>query len=76
MSRELPNRRICKIVIAGPKNYAYLHCDMNGGDVQLTRKIRGFEMTHAASKKLTFNAIFDQVKLQFGFKKEKPRLFY
>jgi len=69
MTREYTDRQIHKIVMAGAKNYAFLHSDQYGGDLKLTRKIRGFEMTDSASKQLTFNAILDQVKKEFFSKK-------
>jgi hypothetical protein len=66
MKRENPKRIILKYVGAGAKNWATIHSDLNGGDIQVTRKIRGFELTRTAAAKLTFEAIVRQVKRQFG----------
>jgi hypothetical protein len=66
MAKENPDRRIQKIVFAGAKNYAYLHSALDGTDIKLTRKIRGFQITESASKKLTFAAILQQVEQQFN----------
>jgi DNA polymerase elongation subunit (family B) len=68
MKRENPHRLIIKFVGAGAKNWATMHSDLNGGDIRITRKIRGFELTRTASEKLTFEAIVRQVKRQFGKK--------
>jgi hypothetical protein len=69
MTREIPNRRIIRWVSAGAKNYAYLHTALDGTDLKLTRKVRGFEMTRRVGQKLTFEAILRQVRKKFGGEK-------
>lgn len=55
MKRELCGRRILSLVIAGPKNYALVHCDeQTGGDEQVNLKVRSIEMTHEAAEVLTY----------------------
>lgn len=66
MSNELPGRIIKKFVSGGPKNYCYLHCKPDGSDTKMTVKIRSFQMTAEAERKLNFTNMLALVLHKFG----------
>jgi hypothetical protein len=80
MTNENPGRSIRSFVAAGPKNYAYVHTDMEGGDRRLVSRIRGFELTYHARARLNFRRILAMVYRKYGWGNDGNRwgtpLFY
>uniref|UniRef100_A0A183BP01 DNA-directed DNA polymerase n=1 Tax=Globodera pallida TaxID=36090 RepID=A0A183BP01_GLOPA len=71
LKREFPGRRIVQFFSAGPKNYGFRHvCALTGGDEQAERKIRGLQLTYAASQLLPFDRMCRLVLNFFG---RRPR---
>jgi len=66
MKREMPQRRILSVCIAGPKNYAVLHDDGRGGDQRADMKVRSIELTHEASQLLTYRRMRQLIVRHFG----------
>lgn len=66
MAKELPGRVITRFVSGGPKNYAIEHTRPDGTDRRSTVKIRGFELTAAAERKLNFDNMLRLVLRKFG----------
>lgn len=71
MQRELENRIVKRWLAAGPKNYAYEHTDLEGGDLKLTRRIRGFKLSYRASKRLTFEKMRAEMFSRFGGERKR-----
>lgn len=61
MMNEYPGRRITHWICAGPKNYAFIHEAVEGGDEKLVTKIRGFQLNYVARVKLNFKRIVRMV---------------
>jgi hypothetical protein len=58
MAQEMPKRRIIEFLSAGPKNYGLRHVDRETGlDERAEMKIKGIELTYAASQLITFNTM-------------------
>lgn len=55
MKREYSNRRIIEMIMAGPKNYGFVHIDpQNESDKKAVLKIRGFNLNYATAQIINF----------------------
>lgn len=72
VSEMPPERHICEWVCAGPKNYCFEHCRMvDGGDPKTELKIRSFELTCSARRRLNFERIRRLVWEKFGNRRHR-----